>query len=116
MSKEIQRLIKLTGVLRKYHADFPPNALAIFAMLGRNEALSASDLIERLGMPKATVSRNLRMLGDRLSPTKEGLNLIRLEHDANDYRIRRGFLTEKGKEFLEPVSYTHLTLPTNREV
>lgn len=86
--------------MRKFHSDFPPNGLAIFVCIAQDEGVSASDLVHKLGIPKATVSRNLRMLGEQLSPTKKGINLIRLEHDPKDYRVRRGYLTDKGREFL----------------
>jgi DNA-binding MarR family transcriptional regulator len=100
MLKELQRGLKLTKTLRKYHSDFPPNGLSIFMSLASSEGLSATDLIVRLDMPKATVSRNLRMLSDLISPKKTGMKLIRLEHDPDDYRVRRGYLTDLGKIFL----------------
>lgn len=103
MQKELKRGLKLALLLREYHSDFPPNGFAIFLHVANSEGLSSGDIIEKLKMPKATVSRNLRMLGDRVSPTREGLNLVRLEHDANDYRVRRAYLTERGKEFLRGV-------------
>lgn len=99
MLKELQRGLELTRTLRKYHSDFPPNGLAIFFSLADTEGASCTELVERLDMPKATVSRNLRMLGPLLSPHKEGLKLVELIHDPNDYRIRRAYLTELGKEF-----------------
>lgn len=100
MLKELQRGLKLTKTLRKYHSDFPPNGLSIFMSIAVSEGLSATDLIVRLDMPKATVSRNLRMLGSLVAPKKEGMKLIRLEHDPDDYRVRRGYLTDLGKIFL----------------
>ncbi|MGZ7642493.1 MarR family transcriptional regulator [Vibrio parahaemolyticus] len=103
MRIELNRGLKLTEVLRKYHPDFPPNGLAIFFAVALDEGLSAGDVVERLEIPKATVSRNLRALGDRVSPQKEGMNLIRMEHDAADYRIRRAYLTERGRAFKEEV-------------
>ena len=103
MLKELQRGLRLTQALRKHHADFPPNGLAIFMSIAVDEGLSASDLVERLDMPKATVSRNLRMLGSRLSAQKEGLKLLRSDNDPIDFRIRRSYLTDKGKEFLEDI-------------
>lgn len=65
-----------------------------------NEGISSTELVEKLDAPKATVSRNLRMLGDRMSPTRDGMGLISLQHDPKDYRVRRAFLTDKGKVFL----------------
>jgi DNA-binding MarR family transcriptional regulator len=99
MLKELQRGLELTRTLRKYHADFPPNGLAIFLSLSDREGASCSELVDRLDMPKATVSRNLRMLGPLLSPHKEGMKLVELLHDPDDYRVRRAYLTEYGKEF-----------------
>ncbi|MEG3764910.1 hypothetical protein [Alteromonas sp. 14N.309.X.WAT.G.H12] len=103
MRKELERGLNIASLLRKYHPDFPPNGFAVFLQIASNEGLSSTGLVERLGIPKATISRNLRMLGDRVSPHKDGLGLIKLEHDENDYRVRRAYLTDKGKRFLERV-------------
>ncbi len=99
MSKETQRAIKLSRTLKEFHSDFPINALAIFCCIAEEEGLSSTDLIKKLDTPKATVSRNLRLLGDRKAPNQDGLNLIQLKHDITDYRVRRAYLTEKGKDF-----------------
>ncbi len=104
MQKELKRGLNLALMLRDYHSDFPPNGLSIFIMIASNEGLSSTEIVEKLDLPKATVSRNLRMLGDRLSPDKEGMNLVRLEHDKRDYRVRRGYLTERGQDFLQKLT------------
>ena len=101
MLKEISRGLKLTKSLREQHSDFPPNGLAIFLSIAKQEGASSTELVQRLNMPKATVSRNLRMLSDLLAPRKEGMKLVYLEHDPDDYRVRRAYLTPKGKEFLK---------------
>jgi DNA-binding MarR family transcriptional regulator len=103
MLKELQRGLELTKTLRNYHADFPPNGLAIFLSLVDTEGASCTELVERLDMPKATVSRNLRMLGPLLSPLKEGLKLVTLIHDPADYRVRRAYLTDYGKQFASDI-------------
>jgi DNA-binding MarR family transcriptional regulator len=103
MLKELQRGLELTKTLRKYHSDFPPNGLAIFLSLADTEGASCTELVERLDMPKATVSRNLRMMGPLLSPHKEGLKLIELLHDPDDYRVRRAYLTDEGKQFASDI-------------
>ena len=103
MIKEIQRGLNLTKALRKYHSDFPPNGLTIFLSIANKQGMSSTELVQLLDIPKATVSRNLRMLGDLISPQKEGLKLIYLEHDPMDYRVRRGYLTDLGREFLADI-------------
>ena len=100
MLKEISRGLKLTKSLRELHSDFPPNGLAIFLSIAKQEGASSTELVERLKMPKATVSRNLRMLSDLLAPRKEGMKLVYLEHDPDDNSVRRAYLTPQGKEFL----------------
>lgn len=97
--KENKRALNLTLTLKKYHSDFPPNALAIFTYISENEGISAKELTAKLGIPKATVSRNLRLLSNRQPSIKESMNLVRLESDAQDSRIKRAYLTEKGKSF-----------------
>ena len=101
--KEISRGLNLTKALRDFHSDFPPNGLAIFISIAKQEGSSSTELMKRLDMPKATVSRNLRMLSDVLSPHKPGMKLIKLHHDPDDYRVRRAYLTPKGKAFLESI-------------
>jgi DNA-binding MarR family transcriptional regulator len=100
---ELQRGLNLTKVLRSQHSDFPPNGLAIFLSIANKEGMSSTELVELLDMPKATVSRNLRMLGDILSPNKEGMKLVKLIHDPMDYRVRRGYLTATGRVFLAKI-------------
>ncbi|EPO2258120.1 MarR family winged helix-turn-helix transcriptional regulator [Vibrio parahaemolyticus] len=100
MDTEIKRGLKLIETLKEYHHDFPPNALAIFMLVSEYAGITSGELVERVGISKASVSRNLRMMGDRISPEKEGLNLIRMEHAPEDYRVRRAYLTERGHEFL----------------
>ncbi len=99
MLKELQRGLKLITTLKEVHSDFPPNGLAIFLSLMHKEGVSCTELVESLDMPKATVSRNLRMLGPLLSPRKDGMKLIELIHDPDDYRVRRAYLSKKGKAF-----------------
>mgnify|MGYP003319612088 CR=1 FL=1 len=44
-------------------------------------------------------------------------NLITVAFGDQKYKQGQQFLTKQAKEYgVNPVSYTHLTLPTNREV
>lgn len=103
MQVELNRGLKLSAVLREYIPDSTPNGLAIFIVIAQKEGLAAGELVTELDMPKSTISRNLRKLGDRFSPHQAGLDLIRLEHDESDYRVRRAYLTKRGKEFLSAI-------------
>jgi DNA-binding MarR family transcriptional regulator len=101
MQKQLKRILRLVPLLQTHHSDFPPNGLQIFTLVAMNEGISSTELVEKLDAPKATVSRNLRMLGDRMSPTKNGMGLVSLRHDPKDYRVRRAYITEKGQTFLD---------------
>ena len=103
MSRELNRGLRLMAVLKGYHPDFPPNGLAIFMAISLDDGLSGAELTTILDIPKATVSRNLRMLGCRASAGKEGLKLLELRHDEEDYRIRRAYLTPYGKQLLKEI-------------
>jgi len=103
MLEPLQRGLKLIEALKTVHADFPPNGLAIFLSLINKEGVSCTELVEDLDMPKATVSRNLRMLGPMLSPHKEGMKLVNLIHDPDDYRVRRAYLSKEGKKFAQKI-------------
>ncbi|MDP5253389.1 MULTISPECIES: MarR family winged helix-turn-helix transcriptional regulator [unclassified Vibrio] len=103
MQVELKRGLNLANVLREYIPDSTPNGFAIFIVIAQNEGLAAGDLTVKLDMPKSTISRNLRKLGERFSPQQAGLDLIKLEHDESDYRVRRAFLTDRGRQFLSKI-------------
>ncbi|TAA47959.1 helix-turn-helix domain-containing protein [Corallincola spongiicola] len=99
-----KKLIKVTEILKDLHFDFPLNGIAILMEVSCEDGVSSSDISHRLGLPKATTSRNLRMLSDRLSHEKEGLRLIELRHDEKDYRVRRAYMTLKGYKVVQRIN------------
>ena len=66
---------------------------------------SLDELARLTGRAKSNLSRTLR--------TMEGYGLVRLERGARGRIIPT---VAHDRVELDPVSYTHLTLPTNREV
>ncbi|MFI3246464.1 MAG: hypothetical protein R3Y10_08265 [Ferrimonas sp.] len=84
---------------KNYHLDLNVNQLWAFAIVCNQEGISASELMHHTGMSKATASRALRLLADKVDPAREGYQLIELQHDPKDYRVRRAYLTPLGHQF-----------------
>ncbi|WP_298440135.1 MarR family transcriptional regulator [uncultured Ferrimonas sp.] len=96
---ELLRVEKLATTAKQFDLDLNINQLWAFVMVCRNEGISSSELMKATGLTKATASRALRLLADKVDPKRVGYHLVELRHDPKDYRVRRAFLTEKGQAF-----------------
>lgn len=94
---QLARFAQAVAAVHEVHADLPVNALRCLLAVMLEDGLSQQQAIQRLKMPKATVSRNMRLISDRQSPTREGLGLIEMRPDPADYRFKQAHLTPKGE-------------------
>ena len=100
------------------------NDIAMFVQVVRHG--SFAEAARRLGLPPNTVSRRVQQLeaqlGTRLMQRSTRKLTLTSAGQAFHERCAGAIdgLAEAGQELItgsrEPVSYTHLTLPTNREV
>ncbi|WP_028115467.1 MarR family winged helix-turn-helix transcriptional regulator [Ferrimonas senticii] len=95
---ELLRLEKLAQTAKHFDLELNINQLWAFIMVCRNEGISSSELMQQTGLTKATASRALRLLADKVDPHRDGYHMIELRHDPKDYRVRRAYLTTKGLE------------------
>lgn len=85
------------AISRRYDAMFKPLGITsgqftVLSALKRDEAVSLSDIADRLGMDRTTLTRNLRLL--------EALDLVSIQPDAQDRRVRSLTLSAKGRKLL----------------
>ena len=85
----------------KLSGDVTAQRLLILLAVYRHEGLSQRELLQRLELTSITaLSRNLADLSSLNSRKKQGPGLLELRLDPRNLRIRRVFLTRKGKTFM----------------
>ena len=119
----IQRNIEFSGVLRKMSdKGFPPALINEIGQLGAGQGILVAEELLRTATPKeiAELSKNYAMLesssalvGKTVADSMYGAGLEAANGVYNGLVAREEKLKNAA---LIPVSYTHLTLPTNREV
>lgn len=92
----------LTGALRFFRSELSPDVTAqrllILLAVRREEGLSQKELGERLEATTPTaLSRNLADLSSFTSRKQEGPGLVELRTDPMNLRVRRVYLTQRGK-------------------
>lgn len=88
---EIEKMVRnrLVRVIREQGYDISPEQFTILVLLWYNDGMTQSELIEKVGRDKTTVSRVLsRMLKNKL---------ISRADDPDNRRINRIHITPKGK-------------------
>ncbi|WP_157509230.1 MarR family transcriptional regulator [Ferrimonas futtsuensis] len=91
-------------IFRDVYSEIPPQTCLMFMQVCQEEGCSIKDLQERFEMSQASASRNARLLSERVHSGRQGLGLVELRIDEQDYRIKRAFLTEKGREVRDRLS------------
>lgn len=106
---DVYKMIRLVDCIRKEINDgITQQQLSMFLMVAHNEGTLQGELAKILGLPEASVSRNLRKLGtkyrktggDMLEKTGYGLMESR-QDDYTDNRKRSVYLTKKGSAVIQ---------------
>ncbi|USD36520.1 MULTISPECIES: hypothetical protein [Ferrimonas] len=95
---QLSKLMDAVEIFRDVYSEIPPQTCLMFMQVCQEEGCSIKDLQERFEMSQASASRNARLLSDRVHSGRQGLGLVELRIDEQDYRIKRAYLTEKGRE------------------
>ena len=91
-------------IIRAYREAFPLVSLTL-------EEGGTTELIDDLRNERIDAAFIRTAIANR-----EGIAVSTLGQEAMILALPRGHILSRGKGALTPVSYTHLTLPTNREV
>lgn len=103
--QDLERLRALDRALRfarcELTADITAQRLLILVCVFFNEGLSQRELLTRLDSTSITaLSRNLADLSSWTTKKAEGPGLIELRVDPMNLRIKRVYLTAKGRRFV----------------
>ena len=91
----------LRYVRARLNADVTAQRLLILICVSRNQGLSQRELLSMLDSTSIpALSRNLADLSALTTQKRIGPNLIELRTDPMNLRIKRVFLTTKGKRFV----------------
>jgi DNA-binding MarR family transcriptional regulator len=77
--------------------------LIIFEMEDERFGIEAQEIHKLAGVEKSTANRIIHSLSDQ-GRVRDGLGYIRVDTDVNDRRIRRIFLTDKGRNLMEEMA------------
>ncbi len=86
---------------RKISPDITAQRLLILIAVYRNEGASQRELLRQLDSTSITaLSRNIADLSSLTSRKSQGPGLLELRVDPMNLRVKRIFLTQKGKAFV----------------
>lgn len=86
---------------RKISPDITAQRLLILIAVYRNEGASQRELLKQLDSTSITaLSRNIADLSSLTSRKSQGPGLLELRVDPMNLRVKRIFLTQKGKAFV----------------
>jgi len=74
--------------------------LRLFLAVAANEGQSGIELSTRVKVPRATATRHLLDLSDKLRSGDKGYGLILRDTDPQNLKTNRYYLSPKGKRFL----------------
>jgi DNA-binding MarR family transcriptional regulator len=104
---EIRDFKKVIEFVRKeIFSELPLQQLAMLLLVHEREGISQGEISKLMGMPQATVSRNIARLsrkqirGDRGQVEWVGYGLVENRIDPVETRQYQVFLTDKGTQFM----------------
>lgn len=105
--EEQARLATARKIIQELEQALSPEATLaqaqVFLSAAERPAATLSDLVNATGQHKATVSRSVRLMTDRLGE-REGYRLLTQEADRADARRKPLLLTRKGREVTEKLA------------
>lgn len=100
---QVERLARVIDIFREFDTAFPSSYIAAFLLVALKPGKGGTDYARELGLAQAVTSRLLLEIGPKTRNGDEGLGLVDSSPDGKDLRIRRLFLTPKGKALLRRI-------------
>lgn len=97
------RLRVLTAVVESFRSkrsDMPMQMAHTLLAIAARPGVTMGELIVRLRISQTSVSRNIQMLSDGDSKGAQGMGLVSVRINPNDYRARELHLSTEGRAFL----------------
>jgi DNA-binding MarR family transcriptional regulator len=102
-AEKVEALIRVIDIFREYDTAFPASYIAAFLLVAMNPGKGSSEYARDLGLAQAVTSRLMLEIGQKSRTGEEGLGLLDSSPDGQDLRVRRVFLTNKGRGLLRRV-------------
>lgn len=100
---KISRALLLVEEFRKIDPEMQMQAAAAFLLISQQPGITVREVGTRLGVASSSASRNVALLSKENRRGEPGPHLIDYDDDPLDRRIRRLYLTPKGKRFLDSI-------------
>jgi DNA-binding MarR family transcriptional regulator len=98
------RLAATIDEFRSLDKDIPGQAVVTFLVVAQKPGISSKELLQRIGVSQASISRNLALLGEWDRHGNPGLQLVDLIEDPVDRRNKIAFLTPRGKALVGKIA------------
>jgi DNA-binding MarR family transcriptional regulator len=102
-AEKVEALIRVIDIFREYDTTFPASYIAAFLLVAMKPGKGSSEYARDLGLAQAVTSRLMLEIGQKSRTGEEGLGLLDSSPDGQDLRVRRVFLTNKGRGLLRRV-------------
>lgn len=100
---KIERQARVIDLFREFNTAFPASYMAAFLLVAANPGKPTSEYAKMMGMAQAVGSRLMLEIGPKTRTGEEGLGLIDSAPDPKDLRVKRAYLTPKGKALLRRI-------------
>ena len=99
----VDRLRRVVDLMRLFDQQLPAQVISVFFYVASHDGCSTSGMPEELGLAQSSISRCTDWLSDYHRLGKPGMGLIVKKKDPYDSRLRRVYLTDKGRNVINQI-------------
>lgn len=99
----LDRLRRVIDLMRLFDQQIPAQVLSVFFYVASHDGCSTNRMPEELGLAQSSISRCTDWLSDYHRLGKPGMGLIVKKKDPYDSRLRRVYLTDKGRNVINQI-------------
>ena len=99
----IAKVQKSIDLMRLFDNQVPAQVLSVFFYIAAHDGCALSRMPKELGLAQSSISRCTDWLSDYHRLGKPGMGLIVKRKDPLDSRLRRAYLTPKGKNVVRTI-------------
>lgn len=101
--RRMDRMRQVIDILRVLDREIPAQVLTVFFYVASHEGCTTVEMPDAVGLAQSSVSRCTDWLSDYHRLGKPGMGLIIKQIDQHDRRLRRLYLSEKGKVLVSQI-------------
>ena len=99
----MDRMRRVMDLMRLFDREVPAQVLSTFFYVASHEGCTTVEMPEPLGLAQSSVSRCTDWLSDYHRLGKPGMGLILKKIDLQDRRLRRLYLSDKGRNLVSHI-------------